>query len=201
MEQALNAKMNILLLTGSPRREGTSAWLADHFQGGAAAAGHDITRFDTAFMQLEGCRGCGHCRQVSGVCIIKDDYAPIQRLLLEADLVAFVTPLYFFDMTSQLKKVLDRFYMVSPQLREMPSKQAVMLATCGIPRDWPFNTLKLHYQALLRYLKWKDAGQIYVSGVVNREDITASAWGEQARQLGLSLSDSLGHKNTSLLTD
>ncbi|HHX13423.1 MAG TPA: NAD(P)H-dependent oxidoreductase [Clostridiales bacterium] len=50
MEQALNAKMNILLLTGSPRREGTSAWLADHFQSGAAAAGHDITRFDTAFM-------------------------------------------------------------------------------------------------------------------------------------------------------
>ena len=88
--------MKIVVLTGSPHKKGTSALLADAFIAGAEAAGHSVTRFDCAFLHIGGCRGCDACRKSGGVCVQRDDMAEILPALLAADLVAFVSPIYYF---------------------------------------------------------------------------------------------------------
>ena len=51
-------KMKIVVVTGSPHKQGTSALLADKFIEGAQAAGHEVFRFNAAFEDIHPCQGC-----------------------------------------------------------------------------------------------------------------------------------------------
>ena len=53
----------ILILTGSPRPNGNSFLLAEAFKKGAEEAGHTVHRFDTAHVEIDGCRACNQCYQ------------------------------------------------------------------------------------------------------------------------------------------
>jgi len=67
------AKMKIVVLTGSPRKNGNSAYLAEQFIKGAEEKGHEVFRFDCAFKQVEPCRACNRCG-MDGPCIFNDDF-------------------------------------------------------------------------------------------------------------------------------
>lgn len=178
--------MNILMMTGSPHKKGTSALLAEQFAKGAAAAGHQIAWADTAFMDIHGCRGCDHCRTHGGVCIHKDDFLSLSGDLLKADLVAFATPLYYFGMSSHLKAAIDRFYASNETLMAQ-NKKAVLLATCADTESWAPEALKAHYAAILRYLGWEDRGILIAPGMAVRSDIEASDYPAAAFKMGSDL--------------
>ena len=105
--------------------------------------------------------------------------------LLEADVVAFATPLYYYNMSSQLKAVIDRFY--ANNLALAGGKQAVMLATAWNDDDWTMDSLVTSYETIARYLKWDDAGQVLATGCGERGSIEHSNFPEQAFELGRSL--------------
>ncbi len=65
--------MHGAVLTGSPRKQGTTALLADNFVEGAQRAGHAIVRFDAAFRDVHPCRGCNACQRGESPCVLGDD--------------------------------------------------------------------------------------------------------------------------------
>ncbi|MBO1678203.1 flavodoxin family protein [Bittarella massiliensis (ex Durand et al. 2017)] len=175
--------MKILLLTGSPHKKGTTAALASAFDRGAAEAGHQLTRFDTAFMKIAPCLGCDHCRKNGGRCVHGDGMEEILPVLLEADLVVLVTPLYYFGMSAQLKAVIDRFYAVNTALRQSP-KKALLLAASGDDEPGVMEALVLHYQAVLGYLHWEDCGMLLARGMYTPEDLAGTPYLLQAEEMG-----------------
>ena len=177
--------MKILVITGSPHRRGTSMLLADEFSAGAEAADHKVIRFDAASSRIEPCRACDYCRSHDTECIQKDDMVYLRDDLLEADAIAFVTPLYYFGMSAQLKRVIDRFYALNDALRT--PKRALLLATRGDTETWVADALQAHYEALCRYLRWQDCGRIIAIGAYTRSDIETSDYPVRARRLGESL--------------
>ena len=96
-------KMKITVLTGSPRRNGNSACLADEFIKGAEEKGHSVFRFDCAFSQVQPCRACNRCG-MDGPCVIDDDFKQLRPRLIEADMVVFATPMYYFGISAQMKR-------------------------------------------------------------------------------------------------
>jgi putative NADPH-quinone reductase len=178
--------MNIVMLTGSPHKNGTSMLLADEFEKGAREKGHQMTRFNAAFMKVSGCRGCDYCTEHNGDCVLKDDMQAVYKPLLEAGLVVFVTPLYYWDMAAQLKSVVDRFYSVDRALTT-PPKDTMLLATCHSSEPWAFDALKEHYKALQRHLNWQDRGILLAQGMGVRADIENSEYPLKAREMGLGL--------------
>lgn len=64
--------MKILVLTGSPRKNGNSNTLVDNFIKGAQEKGHNVVRFDSAFKSVHPCTACNHCG-MNGECVFKDD--------------------------------------------------------------------------------------------------------------------------------
>ena len=90
---------------------------------------------------------------------------------------------YYFGMSAQLKKVIDRFFAINDLLRSKP-KKAVLLATCGDAEEWVMEPLVAHYKAICQYLHWEDAGQILATGVYDRAAIEDTPYPEQARILG-----------------
>jgi|WetSurMetagenome_2_1015567.scaffolds.fasta_scaffold50475_3 NAD(P)H-dependent FMN reductase len=175
-------KMKITVITGSPHKAGTSALLADKFIEGAQKAGHHVFRFNAAFEEVHPCTGCDVCG-MNGPCIFKDSMEKLNLELLAADLVAFVTPLYYWGMSAQLKTVVDRFYSNNSSLHV--KKKAVLMATAWDSADWTMSALTAHYKTLLRYMGWEDAGMVLAIGCGARSDIERSDFPKQAYQLGL----------------
>lgn len=178
--------MNIVIINGSPHKKGTSALLMENFICGAEEKGHRVQVFDAAQEKVHPCIACDVCRSDSDGCVFKDSMETLNTMLLEADMVVFVTPLYYFGMSTQLKTVIDRFYANNAQLRAS-KKKAVVLATCGDTDTWTFDALKHHFEAMLTYLNWTLVGSVYALGMYVRKDIEASTFPQQAYELGRSL--------------
>lgn len=173
--------LKVLVLTGSPRRNGNSNTLADRFVQGAKEAGHEVTRFDSAFGNITPCTACNACG-MNGECVLKDDFRSLCPTLLEAEVVAFATPMYYFGVSAQLKTVIDRFYSVSSRLHG--GKRAVLMMTYANSATSEAMPIRSHYEVLLNYLGWTDAGKVIAPGVWPIGAIERTPFPEQAYQLG-----------------
>ncbi len=100
----------IVVITGSPRKNGNSFAMADAFVKAAEAKGHTVTRFDAAFLKIGGCHACETCFKTGKACSFDDDFNTIAPAILEADAIVFTTPVYWYSIPSQIKGVIDRIY-------------------------------------------------------------------------------------------
>ncbi len=108
--------MRIVLLEGSPNRQGSSNMLAGCFKEGAEEAGHTVEIIDAAHANIHPCTGCIHCGY-EGPCVQKDDMEQFRGQILQADMLVFVTPLYYYGMSAQLKTLIDRFCALTAAFR------------------------------------------------------------------------------------
>ena len=111
--------MKILVITSSPRKNGNSNILADNFIKGAQENNHQIVRIDVGTKQIHPCIACDHCSNNNGKCIYKDDFYSVRENILDADMVVFATPMYYFGISAQLKTVIDRFYAINEELHKI----------------------------------------------------------------------------------
>lgn len=179
--------MKVLVITGSPHHQGTSALLASEFIRGAQEAGHQATRFDAAQnKKISPCMACEYCRSNDSQCVFIDDMEIVKPDLLEADMVVFVTPTYYFGMSAQLKTVIDRFYAINAQL-QAKRKKALLLVSAADDTEEVASAMKAHFEKLCHYLRWENCGTLVAHGVYYRKDIEQTAYPEQAYQLGKSI--------------
>ena len=176
----------IVILTGSAHKNGASSLLADNFEKGAQKTKNNIIRYDTAFLNVKGCKGCNYCRNNNGICCQKDDFEKISKSIIDSDIVVFVTPLYYFDMSAQLKTVIDRFHAISNILNKK-KKGTFLITTQASPLEDTTKILVLHYKKIIDYLKWDDYGILIAKGVMSSNDIINTTYLSQAERLGESI--------------
>ncbi len=178
--------MKIVVLTGSPRKNSNTNYMAERFIAGATEAGHEVFKFDCAHSDVSGCIGCNHCN-MGGPCIYDDDFNQLRPIIIEADLVAFVSPMYYFGFSSQIKRVIDRFYAINSQIKGTSKKAVFMMAYADTSKS-EAEAMTAHYKTLIKYLGWKDAGMVIAPGVWTAGSIKNTKYGEDAYKLGKSLS-------------
>lgn len=100
----------IVVITGSPRRDGNTFAMTDAFIRSAQQAGHEVKRFDTAVMHIQGCHACDKCYRTGKACIYNDDFNEIAPAVLDADAVIFTMPVCWYSIPAQIKAVIDKFY-------------------------------------------------------------------------------------------
>ncbi len=177
-------KMKILVITGSPRKNGNSSTLAEHFIRGAEEAGHEVVRFDAAFKEVHPCIACNKCG-MNGECVFKDDFEFVRKHIVDAGMLVFATPMYYFGISAQIKAVIDRFYAINGSIH-VP-KKAALLMTYADTGARKAEAILSHYQTLLGYLGWSDAGQVIAPGVWQAGAVHHTKYPEQAYRLGKSI--------------
>jgi len=103
----------ILILSGSPKKNGNTAILVDWFAEGARSSGARIEIVRTAFLKYKssGCTSCRACQKMDAYeCVVNDEAKPILAKMAEVDVIVMATPLYFFGASAQLKLVFDRMF-------------------------------------------------------------------------------------------
>ena len=88
-------RKKIVVITGSPRKNGNSFAMTDAFINAAEAKGHTVARFDAAMKNVGGCRACETCFKTGKACSFDDDFNTIAPAILEADAVVFTMPVYW----------------------------------------------------------------------------------------------------------
>ena len=98
----------VLVISTSLRGDSNSDLLAQQFAQGARQAGHEVEVISLAGKDIRFCKGCLAC-QTTGRCVIRDDADVIvQEKMLHADVLVFATPIYYYEMSGQMKTLLDR---------------------------------------------------------------------------------------------
>jgi len=128
--------MKIVAVFGSPRKGGNSDTLAEIFLQEAERMGAEVERFRLKDLKYNGCIACNSCKTKSEKCVLKDDLIPVLEAVRETETLLVSTPVYFFDMPSQLKAFMDRWYsffkpnyFARKDLSRLPSGKNVIFVT------------------------------------------------------------------------
>lgn len=97
----------ILIVSSSLRGVSNSHLLAESFAQGARDAGNEVELITLHNKEIKFCIGCLSCQR-TGKCVLKDDAPGIVGKMHDADVLVFATPIYYYEMSGQLKTLLDR---------------------------------------------------------------------------------------------
>ena len=160
----------ILVLTGSPNREGNSTKMANAFIRGAEQAGHSVTKFETAFKNMRGFTS------------ELDDFSELIPLMNESDVLVVATPLYWFSFPAQLKAVIDQLDYSDGS--KMLNKESYLLISGGDKDDETYAPIGALYSKITEYLSWARRGAIQARGLDAPGEIEKSGLLEKAEEMG-----------------
>lgn len=179
---------HIVVLTGSPRNNGNSAAMADAFIRRAQALGHQVTRFDAAQKTVYGCRDCKTCYRTGKACSFDDDFNALAPEILAADVLVFVTPVYWYTFPAQLKAVIDKLFAFYIGGKDLTGKAYALIACCEDDDITAMDGVRLPLRRSADLLGWKCIGEVLVQNVHEPGDIDrtdgcarAAALAEQIR--------------------
>ena len=184
--------MNILILSGSPRKGGNTELLAEAFAKGAAKH-HQVEIVSVRDYKVNPCLGCNACfKSETNTCAQKDDMPLIYEKMMvstnhlsQADMLVIASPVYFYGISAQLKAVIDRFH--NPIRDSFHIKKMALLLVGAATLPELFDAILTEYNLCLKFFDIEDAGKVLVRGVKDKGDIKGTHFLDDAYQLGTSI--------------
>ena len=177
----------ILILKGSPREKGNSAFLADQIAAGAENAGAAVESIYLHSMDIRPCDACDICQETGEGCIIQDDMTTLYPKLRAADVIVIASPVYWFTLSAQTKLCIDRWYALeSPQGNALTGKEFALVLSYGDTDPYTsggINAIRT-FQDMCRYLRASIAGILYGTASKAGEIQSQSDLMERAFQMG-----------------
>ena len=173
----------IVVITGSPRKDGNSFAMTDAFIRAAEEKGHSVTRFDATQKNVGGCHACETCYKTGKPCSFDDDFNEIAPALLEADVVVFSMPVYWYSIPAQIKAVIDKMYSFCVAGKDIAGKECMLIACCEEDDQSVLDGVRIPIERTAALVKWHMAGEVLVPGVLNVGDIEKTDGCRQASAL------------------
>ena len=172
----------IIVISTSLRTGSNSDMLADQFIEGAKAAGHEVEKISLAEKDIKFCKGCLACQKL-GKCVIKDDANDIMQKVLNADVVCWATPIYYYEMSGQMKTLIDR--MNAMYSREYRFRDIYLLTTAAEAEEETPRRAEIGLTGWIDcYGKSSLKGHLFCGGVTDARDIEGNACLMQAYEMG-----------------
>ena len=158
----------VLILSGSPRKDGNSDILCNEFMSGAIESGNEVEKIRVAEKKIGFCTGCYACRN-TGVCAIKDDMDEVMQKLIDADVIVLASPVYFYSIDAQLKALIDRTVC---RWTEVKDKEFYYIMTAADSGTESMETTLACFRGYADCVEGaKEMGVIYGTGVYEKGEI------------------------------
>ena len=172
----------VIVISTSLRQGSNSDMLADKFAEGAKAAGHEVEKISLVGKNIQFCKGCLACQKL-GRCVIDDDVNDMMTKVLKADVVAWATPIYYYEMSGQMKTLIDRMNAMYPL--DYQFRDIYLLTTAAEDEE---STPKRAESGLTGWIdcypKSRLAGTLFCGGVNGSRDIDGNPKLQEAFELG-----------------
>ena len=175
----------VIVISTSLRPGSNSDMLADKFVEGAKAAGNVVEKISLVDKNLQFCKGCLACQKL-GRCVINDDVNDIMAQVLKADVVVWATPIYYYEMSGQMKTLIDRMNAMYPL--DYQFRDVYLLTTAAEDEE------HVPQRAVAGLTGWIDcypksrlAGTLFCGGVNDPREIEGNPKLQEAFDLGKSI--------------
>ena len=175
--------MKIVVITGSPRKNGNSFAMTEAFIHEAEQRGHSVRRFDAAFLKIGGCHACMTCYKTGKACSFDDDFNDIAPAILEADAAVFTMPVYWYSIPAQIKGAIDRLFSLVVGGKEVAGKKWGLIACCEEDDTTVLDGVRIPMERTAALLQWEMVGEVLIPGVLNVGDIDHTDGCQQAAAL------------------
>ena len=172
----------VIVISTSLRKGSNSDMLADQFAEGAKAAGHEVEKISLVGKNIQFCKGCLGCQKL-GRCVINDDVNDIMAKVLQADVICWATPIYYYEMSGQMKTLIDRMNAMYEQ--DYHFREIYLLTTAAE------NETETPKRAEIGLTGWIDcypkshlAGHLFCGGVNDAREIEGNTKLREAFELG-----------------
>ena len=172
----------VIVISTSLRKGSNSDMLADKFIEGAIAGGHDVEKISLVGKEMKFCIGCLTCG-TTHKCCIKDDVPAIMEKVLGADVVVWATPIYYYEMSGQMKTLIDRMNPMYSQ--DYKFREVYMLSTAAEDEEWVPKRAEAALTGWIDcYPKCELKGTLFCGGVDAPRTIEGNAKLQEAYEMG-----------------
>lgn len=173
---------NAVIISTSIRADSNSEILAKSFADGAVSAGNQVEFISLKDKRIEFCKGCLACQQ-TGNCVIKDDVSDIAELVLSSDVVIWATPIYYYEMSGQMKTLIDR---LNPMyVKPYKFRDVYFIATAAANGDYVYEKALIGVQGWIDcFEKAELKGHVFCGGVILGGDIKSNLKLQEAYEMG-----------------
>lgn len=176
----------VLVITTSLRAKSNSDVLAERLLAGAKDAGHDVELISLKGKTIKFCIGCLACQKTQQ-CVLKDDAVAIAEKVKNADTLVFVTPIYYYEMSGQMKTLLDRMNPLYPSDYKF-RKVYLLTVAAEDEKETPEKAISGLQGWVDCFEEAKLAGSLFCGGLTNAgEAIGKKEKQDEAYQFGKSL--------------
>lgn len=171
----------VLILSGSPRKNGNSDILCDEFMKGAKESGNEVEKIRVSEKNIGYCRACYACKE-TGICAIKDDMGEVLQKMIDADVIVLASPVYFYSIDAQLKALIDR---TVARWLEVKDKEFYYIVTAADEEKESAETTIQCFRGYADCVEGaKEKGIIYGMGAYEKGEIKNSSAMEEAYNMG-----------------
>jgi len=182
----------ILILSGSPKKNGNTETLARWFTEGAEKKGAEVELVRAAFLKYKsnGCTSCRTCQKIKEYeCAINDEARPVLKRMAAADTIVIATPLYFFGASAQIKLIFDRMFSLykwdnSANTMETPLKGKTLIVLASAYEDVGLDALERPFRLTAEYTGMKFVSLLIPNAGVSGEIKNKPGVREKAVALG-----------------
>ena len=165
--------MKIVCLLGSPRKQGNSSTIAKHFCKTAEKLGAQVRTFALNELQYRGCQECMVCKTKLDRCVLEDDLTEVLEAVRDTDVLVMASPVYFGEVSSQLKGFIDRTFSylvpeftVNPKISRLaPGKKLIFILAQANPDEKFFADISLRYNYFYKRYGFDESYLIRACGV------------------------------------
>ena len=160
----------VLVLMSSLRKHGNTDRLANAFIKGVEENGYSTEKIYVNYQNIKPCLGCNVC-QKTNQCVQKDDMQEIYEKMLEAKVIVFASPVYFYTFNASMKLLIDRTFAIEKTIHD---KDFYLLTTGLAPEESYFRIIKDTFQKYIDCLRV--GGNRFVDSILgfqtgNKDDI------------------------------
>ena len=172
----------VLILQGSPRKNGNCDILCEQFAKGAKEVGHQVEIVRVAEKKIGYCMACNACKVNGGACVQKDDMAELRDKMAACDVLVLASPVYYYSISAQIKTVIDRCYV---KYDDFAGKEMYYILTSAV------KDAEKQMRSVECFRGFRDCidgavekGIIHGVGVWEKGDVKAAAAMDEAYEMG-----------------
>src|SRR3989338_7150204 len=163
--------MNILGISGSPRKGGNTDTLLDKALEGVKSAGGIVEKIILNDLNFKPCQECGGCDE-TGICVVQDDMQDVYKKLQDADAVIIASPIFFGSLSAQVKMMIDRLqclwvskYVLKKVLRSKKRRKGIFLCVGGADKKGFFENANSIIRVFFATLDIEYSGELFYGGL------------------------------------
>ena len=145
--------MKILILNGSARKKGNTRTALKQIEKGIDLNNNSVEFIDITDFKIAGCLGCDGCKR-TGVCVIKDDAVGLVEKIVEADMVIFGSPVYWWGISAQIKLAIDRMYMKKFEADKKYKQIGIVAVGADSLEDEEYELISRQFRCICNYIGW-----------------------------------------------